>query len=189
MEARQANFFDNADQSMTETEWRKNPTHQGGFLLDAGIHNVAVTRILLGASAKPVALCAYSTLLQPHLAPVDTLNSIWLTKSGISGTFSMSFSTTFCRSEYNVACEKGTVTVLIGKVIVQETGGKPVEKEFPNEGSGVKQEVAAWAESLVAGKADPRQSPEEALADLEILEKMLTSGAGHGKTESLQFQP
>jgi hypothetical protein len=63
-----------------------------------------------------------------------------------------------------------------------------MEKEFPNEGSGVKQEVAAWAESLVTGKLNPRQSHEEALADLEIPEKMLKSGEGHGKTESLQFQ-
>lgn len=88
-----------------------------------------------------------------------------------------------------MACEKGTVTIVGSKVMVEETGGKPVEKEFPNEGSGVKQEVAAWADSLVAGKSDPRQSPEEAMADLEILEKMLKSGEGNGKTESLQFQP
>jgi len=146
-------------------------------------------RILLGTSAKPVALCAYTTLLQSHLAPVDTVNSIWLTKSGVSGTVSMSFGTTFEELECNVACEKGTVTVMPSKVIVQETGEKPVEIEFPNEGFGVKQEVAAWAESLIAGKPNPRQSPEEALADLEILEKMLKSGEGHGKTESLQFQP
>jgi hypothetical protein len=101
----------------------------------------------------------------------------------------MSFGTTFKGSEYNVACEKGTVTIVGSKVIVEETGGMPMEKEFPNEGSGVKQEVAAWAESLVTGKPNPRQSYEEALADLEILEKMLKSGEGHGKTESLQFQP
>lgn len=99
----------------------------------------------------------------------------------------MSFGTTFKGSEYNVACQNGTVTVVGSKVIVQETGGKPIEKEFPNEGSGVKQEVAAWVDSLFAGKPNPRQSPEEALADLEILEKMLKSGEGHGKTESLQF--
>jgi hypothetical protein len=101
----------------------------------------------------------------------------------------MSWGTTFSGSEYNVACEKGTVSIVGNKVIVQETGGKPVEKEFPDQGSGVKQEVAAWADSIVAGKPNPQQSPEEALADLEILEKMLKSGEGHGKTESLQFQP
>jgi predicted dehydrogenase len=91
--------------------------------------------------------------------------------------------------EFNIACEKGTVSIVGNKVSVSETGGKPTEKDFPDQGSGVKQEVAAWAESLIAGKPNPRQSPDEALADLEILEKMLRSGEGHGKTESLQFIP
>lgn len=177
--------------SGTETEWRKKPAYQGGFLLDGGVHYVAATRLLLGESAKPTALSAYTALLKPHLAPFDTLNSIWHTKSGISGTFSCSFGTTLSGSEYTVACEGGSVTVVRGKVTVrtgEESEGKFTEVDFKDEGSGVKQEVAAWAESIIAGIQNPLQSPEEALADLEILEKMLKSGEGHGKTESLQFQ-
>jgi hypothetical protein len=63
-----------------------------------------------------------------------------------------------------------------------------MEKHFPNQGSGVKQEVAAWAESLASGQANHRQSPEEALADLEILEKMLRSGEAQGKVQTLRYQ-
>ena len=100
----------------------------------------------------------------------------------------MSFGTTFTGSSYNVACEKGTVTISGNRVIIKLTDGKTTEKEFPEQGSGVPPEVAAWAESLVNGKPNSGQSPEEALADLEILEKMLRSGEGHGKTESLQYQ-
>ncbi len=177
--------------TIAETSWRKKPEYQGGFLLDGGVHVVAGTRLLLGEAAKPTALSAYTTQLQKHLPPVDTVNSIWKTSSGISGTFSISFGTTLSDSEYTVACEKGSATVARSKVTVREgeqSEGKYVEKEFPSEGSGVKQEVVAWAESIVAGKANPAQSPEQALADLEILEKMLKSGEGHGKTESLQYQ-
>lgn len=174
-----------------ETEWRKKPAHQGGFLLDGGVHFTAGTRFLLGEAAKPVAVTAYSTLLREHLPPVDTINSVWLTKSGVSGTFSISFGTTLSGSEYTVACENGSVTVQRGKVIVregEEQAGNVKEVEFKDEGSGVKQEVAAWADGLAAGKPEPRQSPEEALADLEILEKLLRSGEGQGKSESLQLQ-
>jgi hypothetical protein len=145
----------------------------------------------LGESAKPTAVSAFTTLLQEHLPPVDTINAIWHTKSGISGTYANSFGTTFTGSEYAVACEKGIVTVTRGKVTVVQGEGKsatPSVKEFPDEGSGVKQEVAAWAQAIIDGVPNPKQSPEEALADLEILEKMLRSGEGHGKTESLQFQ-
>lgn len=82
------------------------------------------------------------------------------------------------------------MTIVGSKVSVrqgEEKEGNSSEKEFSAEGNGVKQEVSAWAESLVGGKPNPRQSPEEALADLEILEKMLKSGENHGKTEDLQF--
>jgi predicted dehydrogenase len=174
-----------------ETEWRKKPEYQGGFLLDGGVHFVAGTRILLGESAKPTALSAYTTLLQEHLPPVDTVNSIWQTKSGISGTFSVSYGTTLSGSEYTVACEKGSVSIVRSKVTVregEEKASKFTEKDFPEEGSGVKAEVKAWAESIADGKANLGQAPEQALADLEILEKMLKSGEAQGKTESLQYQ-
>ncbi|KAJ8067349.1 hypothetical protein OCU04_004702 [Sclerotinia nivalis] len=174
-----------------ETEWRKKPDYQGGFLLDGGVHFTAAGRLLLGGAARPTAVVAFSTLLREHLPPVDTINSVWLTKSGVSGTFSVSFGTTLSGPEYTVACEDGSVTVIRSKVIVrkgEESEKNFTEVEFTAEGSGVKQEVAAWAQSIVDKKPDTRQSPEEALADLEILEKLLRSGEEQGKSQNLHFQ-
>lgn len=155
------------------------------------MHFIAGTRLLLGEEAKPTAISAFTTLLQPHLIPVDTINSTWITKSGISGTYSNSFGTTFSQTEYTVAAEKGTVTVSGPKVTVTEGEqklGKSSVKEFPDEENGVRQEVAAWAQSILDGRPNLLQSPEEALADLEILEKMLKSGEAKGKVEELQLQ-
>jgi len=179
------------DNRYYNTPWRTKPEYQGGFLLDGGVHSVAGLRLLLGETAKPTALTAFTTLLREHLPPVDTVNSVWHTKTGISGTFSMSFGTTLSGNEFTVACEKGSVTLARGKVTVrqgEQSDNKSSVKEFNDEGNGVKQEVKAWAESITDGKPNPHQSPEQALADVEILEKMLKSGEGHGKTESLQFQ-
>ncbi|TVY19291.1 Uncharacterized protein LARI1_G004815 [Lachnellula arida] len=176
-----------------KTPWRQHPGYQGGFVLDGGVHFVAATRLLLGEEAKPVALTAYSTLLREQLPPVDTVNSIWLTKSGISGTFSVSFGTTLFGSEYTIACEKGSVSVMGSKVTVregEEKDGKSSTVDFKErgQGNGVEQEDAAWGEALTKGHTLPNQSPEEALADLEILEKILRSGEAQGKSETLQFQ-
>jgi predicted dehydrogenase len=175
-----------------ETPWRKKPEYQGGFLLDGGVHFIAGTRLLLGQEAKPAALTAYTTLLREHLPPVDTVDSIWRTKSGVAGTFSVSFGSTLSSSEYTVACEKGSVSIKRrSKVVVrlgEESEGNISETEFPDEGNGVQQEVAAWAESIADGTPNPKQSPEQALADLEILEKMLKSGEAGGKVENLQYQ-
>ncbi|EPE27801.1 NAD(P)-binding Rossmann-fold containing protein [Glarea lozoyensis ATCC 20868] len=174
-----------------ETAWRKKPEYQGGFLLDGGVHFIAATRLLLGEEATPTALTAFTTLLQEHLPPVDTVNSVWQTKTGISGTFSVSFGTTLSGSEYVIACEKGSVAVEFSKVTVRlgmEKDKKETVKEFKEEGAGVKQEVAAWAKSLSEGTPNPGQAPEQALADLEILEKMLKSGENQGAAQSLKYQ-
>ncbi|CZR59846.1 related to dehydrogenases and related proteins [Phialocephala subalpina] len=174
-----------------ETPWRKKPEYQGGFLLDGGVHFVAATRELLG-SDFPTSLSAYSTLLQEHLPPVDTVNSVWQTKSGISGTFSVSFGTTLSGAEYTIACEKGSVTIIRDKVTVrqgEESEGKFTEIDFAdNANSGVKPEVVAWAQSITDGKPNPKQSPEQALGDLEILEKMLKSGEANGQPQTLKYQ-
>ena len=151
-----------------ETAWRKTPSYQGGFLLDGGVHLVAGTRLLLPSANTPVRLSAYSALLQEHLPPADTLEATWKTKSGVSGSFSVSFGTTFTGLELAVACEQGTVSATMGKVTVTKDGKDEVT-EFKDDTIGVMPEVKAWAEGLAAGKPNPRQSPEEALADLEIV--------------------
>lgn len=169
-----------------ETAWRKTPGYQGGFLLDGGVHLVAGTRLLLPSTDTPVRLSAYSALLQEYLPPVDTLEATWKTGSGVSGSFSVSFGTTFTGLELDVACEQGTVSATMGKVTVTKDGKEEVT-EFKDDSSGVMPEVKAWAEGLVAGKPNPRQSPEEALADLEILEAMLKSGEQNGAPIDLKY--
>ncbi|EON69762.1 hypothetical protein W97_09025 [Coniosporium apollinis CBS 100218] len=162
-----------------ETAWRKTPEYQGGFLLDGGVHFIAGTRLLLQPENAPTRVSAFTARLQEHLPPVDTVDATWKTKSGVSGTFSVSFGTTFSGSEYTLACEKGTVTVLRSMVKIVKDG-KEETKEFSGEGAGVKQEVKAWGEGIESGNQDPRQTPEEALKDLEVLEAMLQSGEGNG---------
>ncbi|ORY15287.1 hypothetical protein BCR34DRAFT_478069 [Clohesyomyces aquaticus] len=166
-----------------ETAWRKTPEYQGGFLLDGGVHFIAATRLMLGKD-QPVKVSAFTTQLQPHLPPVDTLNATILLKSGASGTLALSFGTTFTGSEYAVACEKGTVWVSRGKVVVTKDG-KEEEKNFPDEGNGVKQEIKGWAESLERGAINERQAPEEALEDLKLLEACLRSGEEGGAPKGI----
>jgi predicted dehydrogenase len=165
-----------------ETEWRKKPDHQGGFVLDGGVHFVAATRLLLqGGGQKIKKVSAFTAQLQEHLPPVDTLNATMLLDNNSSGTLSISFGTTDTGSEYLVACEKGSVHVARGKVTITMDGKDPETKEFPDEGNGVNQEIKAWAKSLEQGKRNEMQSPEEALKDLEILESCLKSGEQSGK--------
>src|ERR1700734_1271977 len=83
---------------------RKVPPHQGGFLLDGGVHFTAGLRLLMGPENPLVSLSAYTTQLQEHLPPVDTIDVTAKAKNGATGTISISFGTTLSGSEWTVAC-------------------------------------------------------------------------------------
>ncbi|KAI1869718.1 uncharacterized protein JN550_005699 [Neoarthrinium moseri] len=172
-----------------ETPWRKAPEYQGGFLLDGGVHQIAALRLVLaGGGVKVRSVSAHTAQLQRHLPPVDTVDAALALDNGATGLVSMSFGSTFKSNELAVACENGTVTVVRDRVTVTRVGGEPKVEDKVNEEGGVATEVFAWAKSILSGKQDPQQSPEEALADLELLEAMLTSGEKDGAPVKLSYQ-
>ncbi len=152
----------------SETEWRKNPNHQGGFLLDGGVHFTAGIRLLLGSANAISRLSAYTAQLQKHLPPVDTIDATLKTKTGVTGTFSVSFGTTLTGSEWTVGCEGGSVTVS-GSTVTTTINDNGEKKEVLDERTGVPPEVRGWAEAMMSGKQNERQTPQEALADLELV--------------------
>ena len=178
-----------------ETEWRKKPEYQGGFLLDGGVHFIAGIRAMLAGGGERVkSLSAYTTMLKEYLPPIDTVDATWQLSNGSTGTFSVSFGTTFTGAEWTVACEGGTVSVDRDEVTITPKGGEARTEKVRDEfgdvgvGSGVKTEVFAWARSLDQGEWDKRQSAEEGLADLELLEAMVQSGEGDGKAVVMKYQ-
>ncbi|KAF3017042.1 hypothetical protein E8E14_001932 [Neopestalotiopsis sp. 37M] len=171
------------------TEWRRNPTHQGGYLLDGGVHYLAGLRKLLSAHAgnEIAKVSAYTNQTQPYLPPVDTANVILRTQSGISGTFALSVGTTRTANAWTVACENGWILVEDDSITMCRDGSK-THIRVPNERTGVPPEIRAWGESLAAGNVNKEQDPEEALADLELLELILRSGEQDGAPQSCKFQ-
>ncbi|KAK4554272.1 hypothetical protein LTR86_008480 [Recurvomyces mirabilis] len=176
------------DMKYMQTEWRKKPEHQGGFLLDGGVHFIAGMRQLLGEEAKVKKVSAFTALNKEHLPPVDTVDATFKLANGSTGNFSVSFGTTFKGAEWAIACEKGSITIDGSKVTITPLDGEAKVEEKPDTLGGVKQEVFAWAKSLVSGKQEDKQKPEEALADLEILETMLKSGEADGQPIELKYQ-
>lgn len=153
-----------------ETEWRKVPSYQGGFLLDGGVHFTAGLQVLLGEEDAVERVAAFSTKNQEHLPPVDTVNAILKTKKGTTGGLIISFGTTFSNFEYSVACEGGVVTLGRGGVVVKRVGEETEEKkEFPDDKNGVGQEIQAFATAIIKGEPDERQAPELGYKDLELV--------------------
>ncbi|KAF7530914.1 hypothetical protein G7054_g9363 [Neopestalotiopsis clavispora] len=174
-----------------ETSWRKVPEYQGGFLLDGGVHQIAALRLMLaGGGAKVRSVSAHTAQLREWLPPVDSVDAALKLDNGATGFLSMSFGSSFDDAEISVACEGGAVSVdRNGNVTVKVAGEKEATTVHkPNEEGGVATEVWAWARSIKSGKPDAQQSPEEALADLEMLEAMLKSGEQDGAPVQLSLQ-
>ncbi|KAI1085228.1 NAD(P)-binding protein [Whalleya microplaca] len=172
------------------TSWRTKPEYQGGFLLDGGVHYTAGLRKLLGSEYSVESLIAQTSLVSSHLPPVDTINAVLKTKSGVFGSYIHSAGTTMQAFEFHVACEQGYVKAEGSKVVtVRGVGPEAVTEEKVFERTtGVKEEAQAWAESILSGVPNPDQTPELALRDLELMEKMLTSGDEDGARQRLQYQ-
>ncbi|KAF8243262.1 NAD(P)-binding protein [Wilcoxina mikolae CBS 423.85] len=165
------------------TSWRKTPEYQGGFILDGEVHFIAGLRMLLGEEEEVKRVAAFSAANMEYLPPVDTVNAVMRTKGGKVGYFALSFGTTMKGFEFTVACEGGVVVVGGGgKVKVTPRGGEETVKDFSEEKNGVEQEVKAFAKAILEGKLDERQTPENALKDLELIEKMLLSGEKDGES-------
>ncbi|KAI0451674.1 hypothetical protein F5B21DRAFT_507006 [Xylaria acuta] len=179
-----------ADNKYYKTPWRTTPKYQGGFLLDGGVHYTAGLRKLLGEEDTVASVIALTSLVTSHLPPKDSIYAILQTRSGVVGSYTHCAGTTFKAFDFHVACEHGYVEAGPDKVVTVRGLGvdaKTEEKTF-EKGTGVKQEVQAWAEALVSGKPHPEQTPELALGDLELLEKMLTSGDHDGVRQQLEHQ-
>ncbi|OOQ83394.1 NAD-binding Rossmann fold oxidoreductase family protein [Penicillium brasilianum] len=176
------------DGKFFNTDWRKVPTHQGGFLLDGGVHYTAGLRYLLGPDTFITRLSAFTTLLKEHLPPVDTVDAILKANTGIQGTFQLSNGTTLVGPEWTIGCENGSVSVENSKITVRTSDGKEDVHNIEDERTGVPPEVRQWGQALAAGKVNPEQSPSQALADLELLELMLRSGESEGQPQTCHCQ-
>ncbi|CAK7221124.1 hypothetical protein SBRCBS47491_004420 [Sporothrix bragantina] len=200
-----SNKFVRPDGNYFNTPWRKNPTHPGGFLLDGGIHYVAALRAMLGAvkgDNEIVKVAGTMSQLLEILPPADTVRNVAITQGGASGVVTMSFGTEFGSPlDISVTTTEGMVTWRPKSVTVATRNEadpfKPHETvldcseanpQFPaDEATGVKAEFAAFAQSIAAGKntVESRQSSDEALKDLLVLEAMFTTGAQGAQPQTI----
>ena len=168
---------------------RKKPDYQGGVLLDGGIHYVAALRCLLEAAGQSVSIVRASTsLIKEDLAPLDTLNANMTTINKSNGTFNLSYGSRYRRDcQMHIVTTNGAVAVSPSEVVVS-TNDKSMTRNkrfrFPPS-SGVRNEIAAFAESVHTREPNPRGSPDQAYNDLKLLQGMLESGEEEGTAKRI----
>ena len=143
--------------------------------------------LLRGKESTPATVQARSDLVREHLPPIDTVTAIIATKSGAVGSYLHSAGSNLSLFDWDIGYEGGSVRVVGERVTVTPVGSEPVVKEFTRNWCVV-EEVAAWAKAIEDGVQNELQRPEEALADLEFLEKLFLSGERGGELQRYEYQ-
>ena len=173
-----------------ETSWRKKPNHQGGFLLDGGVHFVAGLRKIL--PSKIAQISAFTRLNREYLPPVDTIHATLKLEDGATGLFGVTFASKERKFEIEMIGEEGSITGQLGygpeSVVILKKGGKEEKRSFKDANrNAIAGEFVAFGKAVLEGKADKGGDPEEALADLAVLEYMLKSGEAGGQPIAFKY--
>jgi predicted dehydrogenase len=162
-----------------ETEWRKNPEYQGGFLLDAGVHFIALMRTVAGQEI--VETKSLASQHWPHLPPTDTIDAALRFSDGATGSISLSCASVKSVFEFIFIGTKGTLTITradtpdTSKIRVENAESK-TEREETVEGKGIYEEIKAFVRAAETNTPDKSLSPREALRDVAVIESLCTGG-------------
>lgn len=116
------NLYYNVDKknSFAKTKWRKFNKYPGGFLLDAGVHNIAAIRYLFG-EFKSVA--ASVKTINPEIGTHDTMTLQFELQNGMNGVYNIYFSVKgHWEDQLLIFGTRGTIQILNNKLIVKREG-------------------------------------------------------------------
>jgi predicted dehydrogenase len=160
-----------------ETPWRKTPEYQGGFLLDGGVHFVALIRHI--SSDDIVETSSFAKQTWSHLPPLDTVQAALRFESGALGSLSMSFASVKGDYSFVFIGSKGSITITSkegGVNILLEDGENKFVSEDNVKGDGTLQEFQAFFKAVYSGSSTKQASPWEALTDVAVVESLCEGG-------------
>ena len=160
-----------ADSPHVQTTWRNSGEVLGGYLLDGGVHHIAGLRVLLGEIES---VCALTAAHRAYLPPADTMSAALRFASGVVGTYLITYAvgSTLGTDAVHIGGTEGSLRVSRGELVLMR--GEESERQEFNVLISVREELAAFLAAVRDG-APHRNSPQEALQDLAVVEAMLAS--------------
>jgi len=153
------------------TLWRRENAFMGGYLLDGGVHHVAMLRLIAGEIA---AVTAQAAAHRPDLPPVDTLSAALTFENGALGAYSVTYAAESpWPASLRVLGEAGALRAQHHGIEVTSAEGQT--RRIDVEGrSSIESEFAAFA-AAIRGGAPHLNTPAEGVQDVAVIEAMLRS--------------
>lgn len=166
VEARQLTRMD-ANNPYFHTAWRTEPRHVGGFVTDAGVHVAALLRMLFGT---PQVVKNLTASFDAKLPPLDTALALLRFESGLVGTWTSSFTVEDGGPLLRVVGTRAVAELFYDRLVVRDVKGR--QSVYPAGVSSFRAELEHFADVVRKGRP-LAVTPEEALADLALLEAVV----------------
>ena len=155
------------------TTWRIHHRYPGGFILDGGVHNAAVLRLLGGEVSR---ISALADRVNPAIGELDTLNAQIQFSSGLQGQLNLFYSSVgLSVNEITAWGSEGTFRLLVGTGVLQKRlASGEVEEEKIEDDGGYRAEYENFFEAIRLGKSI-RSTFEEGYRDMLVILKALES--------------
>ncbi len=163
-----------------KTQWRIDHQYPGGFVMDAGIHNIAVMRDLFGEMKSGI---AYNRSANPSIGRMDSMSLQVVFESGVNGSLDIYFSARgMNKNELTILGSKGAIVVQ-GNVLNVKCVENEESREVIETDRGYRGQFEDFYESIVNHK-NPLSNFQEAFKDFKTMVLALDSAM---KWEELKF--
>lgn len=133
------------------TPWRINPDYPLGYLLDAGIHQIAALSKLFG---HPRQVQAVAVKLRPEYGDVDQAMMLFEYDNEVHGVFSQSGYLSDHRNYFYIRGTEGTLEIRRGELIIVDNEGS--ERRMPLDlSSGAHEMWRAIAQAMASDQQAP----------------------------------
>lgn len=152
------------DKDYGATLWRQKHNYLGGFMLDAGVHNIAAIRLMLGDFKSGNAI---TTSINPNIGKIDTMSFQFELKSGVFGNYNLFFSVNaYWEDKLLILGSKGSIEIQTNILTLKRKGKEEIIKEYSND-NGFYEEFDNFYKAII-NRSKVEYSFNDAKRDLEI---------------------
>jgi len=164
-------FVDPAVNKYAQTLWRMGERYSGGFIVDAGVHNIALLRILFGDFVSGRGLVRSVT---PEIGRYDTFIFQFTMDSGVNGVLNLYYSVRGLRANtLYVFGDTGTMIIERERFTIKKEGESDRE-DTAHDDMGYTGEFEDFYDAIRSG-ADVTSTFSEGYRDLEVITAGLES--------------
>jgi len=159
------------DNKYAKTKWRIDHKYPGGFVTDAGIHNIAVLRDLFGDIKSGI---AFNRSVNPAIGRMDSMSFQFVFENGVNGIFNMYFSAQGVNeSRLMILGDKGTIVMEGNVVTLKRQHMEEIEERIETE-RGYQHQLEDFYDCIVNGK-EPLSTFQKAYMDFQTIVSAIES--------------